>query len=177
MRYPCSEEKLMKLLEDKLVQKSGGEPQQIEAILEGWKKACRVDFAGSLEAEELGYVNVADCKNGDNLPVSIFRRFPDVEDEYNITDVRCKAKIDILKFDKDVGIKVTGEITGLEYPNELMMFVMVYNAYNELINYNEMKFSIDYDGEKIPFVVSVWVPQDEVVSAVEIRFREAPELF
>lgn len=177
MRYPCSEEKLMKVLEDKLVQKSGGNPEQIEEILEWWKKACRVDFAGSLESEKLGYVNAADYKNGDKLPVSIFRRFPDTEDEYNITDVRCKAKIDIQTFDEIVGIKVTGEITGLEYANDLMMFVMVYNAYNELINYDEMQFSIDYDGEKIPFDVSVWVPQDEVVSAVEIRFREAPELF
>lgn len=177
MRYPCSEEKLMKVLEDKLVQKSGGNQEKIEEILGWWKKACHVDFEGSLEAEELGYVSAAECKNGDKLPASIFRRFPDAEDEYNITDVRCKAKIDIETFTEYVGINVTGEITGYEYANDLMMFVMVYNAYNELINYDEMKFSIDYDGEKIPFVESVWVPQDEIVSAIEIRFREAPELF
>jgi len=174
MRYPCSEKELLDALKEKLEKESGVPARYFDHCIWHWKQECHVKLSGSRKQVSISPVKLSDFEKNEKLPKDIFRRFPENEQVMRVELEKCSARVDYI-LNEYVSLKVTGSFTGKKREESVTLIVMVYNGDDELAGYEEAGFDILYDGEENIFDVSVGLPADEWISAIEVRFtRESP---
>ena len=117
-------------------------------------------------------VEVLRLEDNDKLPKGIIRRIPEEEQRNGVTDLKFSVFKDYTS-GRYTALKVIGEYTA-KCTQYTIMYILVYNANNELIDASfDEKLSNDFSGKKT-FTKYLQVPIDEYVSKVLIRFTPDP---
>lgn len=178
MRYPCSEKYLIQRLKAMFQSESGNEAERFDEALLWWKRTCGITLSGSEEQVAVEPVFIGNLKEHEKLPKQLLRRLPENEAEMRIESLQCAIRLDYRDSDDThVLLKVTGLFVGKPRREGITLFIMLYNGNNELIGYDECGYTIDYEGEENTFDERIVVPNDEWISAVEIRFAPETQLF
>ena len=121
-----------------------------------------------------GSVKISDLKKGEKLPKAMVHRVAEAESEYNIDDMTLTVTNDG-GFGDTGCIKVVGEITSDELSQDIIIFVMIYNADNELIGTSfDQRIDMDDFNGFDSFSCSVYLPRDEKISKVIVRPVQNP---
>lgn len=122
-------------------------------------------------------INLANLREGEKLPKSMIQRITEAEEEYYIDDISLTVTNDGGFGDED-SIKVVGEITSGGLKEDVVIFIMVYNAEDELIG-TSFGERIDQDecNGFASFSDNVYLPKGETIAKVIVRPVQNPAGF
>ena len=120
-------------------------------------------------------IDVAKMAIGHKLPKEIIEIHTDVDHNVDISSFKCAIRKDY-EYGATTGFKYTGEYSGISHSN-LLVFVMVYNARNELIGYDHsVPISDDFKGKRT-FSETFYIPGDEFISKIIIKIAPNPVIW
>lgn len=180
MRKECSEKILLEKLKEALQRESTMDSETLDSVLQWWRTTCGITLFGSreagldnLEADEA--VPVAAIAEDQKLPASLIKRSKEVEKQLGIRSLRLSLRRDGW-YSGRVSFLVTGEAEVEPREKDNLIFVMAYNRDGELMGYGHAVLRCKYEGEVVTFDCYVHLPEDEYISAVEVRIAPRSSL-
>ena len=180
MRKVCSEKILLEKLKEALQKESSADSEALDSVLQWWRTTCEITLSGSSEAglgnlEAGEAVPVAAIAEDQKLPSSLIRRSKDVEKQLGIRSLRLSLRRDGWYCGR-VSFLVTGEAEMEPREKDSLIFVMAYNQEGEMMGYGHAVLGCKYEGELVAFDCYVHLPEDEYISAVEVRIAPRTSL-
>lgn len=136
------------------------------------KKSVPMPIQQKVPTTADGFVDISQLNAGEKIPKSMVEIITDSCPVANITSFTCSVRRDY-QYDGITSLKFTGEYTG-SCSQYVLVMMMVYNANNELIGYEDSKkIEKDFSG-KGSFSETVRVPTDEYISKAVVRLTVDP---
>ena len=119
-----------------------------------------------------GFIDLAKMAVGDKIPKNRIEIITSLGSGVNITSLTCSVRKDYER-QGHTSMKFTGEYSGSS-SKYVLIFLMLYNANNELIGYDDdTKIRKDFSGQG-SFSETVYVPSDEYISKAVVRLVYDP---
>lgn len=119
-----------------------------------------------------GFVDISQMKEGEKIPKSMVEIITDSCGMANITSLTCSVRRDF-QYNGHTSFKFTGEYSG-KCNQYVLIMMMLYNANDELIGYNDQKkIEKNFSGQG-SFSEKVQVPTDEYISKAVVRLIADP---
>lgn len=119
-----------------------------------------------------GFIELAKMAVGEKVPKNRIEIITSLGSGVNITSLTCAVRKDY-ELQGHTSMKFTGEYSGSS-SRYVLIFLMLYNANNELIGYDDdTKIHKDFSGQG-SFSETVYVPSDEYISKAVVRLVYDP---
>lgn len=180
MRKECSEKILLEKLKEALQKESSADGETLDSVLQWWRKTCGIILSGSCEINpnhpDAGEaVPVTAIGEDQKMPVTLIKRSEEVEKQLGIRNLRLSLRRKGW-YSGRVSFLITGEAELEPREKDNLIFVMVYNRAGELMGYGQTALRCKYEGELVAFDFFVHLPEDEYISAVEVRIAPRSSL-
>ena len=128
--------------------------------------------SGKTPSKAEGFIDLAKMAVGDKVPKNRIEIITSLGAGVNITSLTCSVRKDYER-NGHTSMKFTGEYSGSS-SKYVLIFLMLYNANNELIGYDDdTKIRKDFNGQG-SFSETVYVPSDEYISKAVVRLVYDP---